>query len=210
VVTGITTGTARITYTVVATGCHADTVVRVDPLPTPITAMSSMLIVAAPATFGDATAGGAWSSSNPSVATIGSTGVVTGRAAGTATISYTMPTGCAATRAITVEVLPGTHPGEDGWGSGILITPNPNTGSFTITGILQTTLPGTAGGSSDETVTIELSNMVGQVLYQKLVPTNGGFIREQVQTNNDLPNGMYLLSLKSAGGQHVWRVVVAR
>src|ERR1700740_892099 len=39
-------------------------------------------------TLGDATTGGTWSSSNTAVATIGTTGIVTGVAAGTSTITY--------------------------------------------------------------------------------------------------------------------------
>src|SRR5207244_16989 len=39
-------------------------------------------------------AGGTWTSSNTSVATIGTTGIVTGVAVGTATISYSMSNSC--------------------------------------------------------------------------------------------------------------------
>jgi len=51
-------------------------------------------------------AGGAWSSSATSIATIGSsTGTVTGIAAGTATITYTATSGCAITKSFTVNPL---------------------------------------------------------------------------------------------------------
>jgi hypothetical protein len=56
----------------------------------------------------NATTGGVWSSSNISVASVGSTGVVTGIAAGTATISYTKTLACGSattTLAVTVTTL---------------------------------------------------------------------------------------------------------
>lgn len=56
-----------------------------------------------------ATIGGTWSSSTPSVATVGSsTGIVTGIAAGTTTITYTIGTGCITVYSITVTPLPCT------------------------------------------------------------------------------------------------------
>lgn len=57
----------------------------------------------------NATSGGVWSSSTPSVATIGSTGLATGVSAGTTTISYLISTGCGsalATTTLNVETMP--------------------------------------------------------------------------------------------------------
>ena len=51
--------------------------------------------------------GGTWSSSNPSVATVGlTTGIVTGVAAGTLTITYITSAGCSATMTVTVGPAP--------------------------------------------------------------------------------------------------------
>ena len=64
--------------------------------------------------LGNATTGGAWSSSATGIATVGSTGVVTGVAAGTATISYTVTIGCGsavATRVVTVTIVGTTFAG---------------------------------------------------------------------------------------------------
>lgn len=56
----------------------------------------------------DATPGGTWSSSNNSIATISSAGVVTGVAAGTVTISYALPRGTnVASTSVTVNAPPG-------------------------------------------------------------------------------------------------------
>ncbi|WP_346320927.1 Calx-beta domain-containing protein [Chitinophaga sp. YIM B06452] len=57
-------------------------------------------------TLQSATAGGAWSTSNAAIASIGATGVVTGTAPGTATITYTVSNsdGCSASQTATVTV----------------------------------------------------------------------------------------------------------
>ena len=56
-------------------------------------------------TLSDATAGGTWSSSTPTIATVGAAGVVTGVSGGTTTISYTS-SGCTVTTVVTVNPAP--------------------------------------------------------------------------------------------------------
>ncbi len=105
IVTGVAAGTPTITYTL-PTGCIATRVQTVDPLPAAITGV----LTACPGTtttLSNASAGGAWTSNNTSVATIGSgTGIVTGVAAGTSTITYTLPTGCMITAVVTINPNP--------------------------------------------------------------------------------------------------------
>jgi len=55
--------------------------------------------------------GGIWSSSTPAVGTVGVTGVVSGIAAGTSTISYTNAAGCSRTAVVTVNPLPASISG---------------------------------------------------------------------------------------------------
>lgn len=104
VVTGNTAGTATITYTL-GTGCVATAVVTVNPLPASISGMASVCVGSSIA-MSDATAGGAWSSSNTSIATASSGGIVGGVAAGLPVIDYTLTTGCMATLVVTVNPLP--------------------------------------------------------------------------------------------------------
>ncbi len=103
-VTGVTAGTDVITYTI-GTGCTVTTIVTINPLPAAISG-SSQVCVGSTVTLSDATGGGTWSSSNPFVAFISGTGVVTGVTAGTATITYTLNTGCIMTMVMTVNPLP--------------------------------------------------------------------------------------------------------
>lgn len=108
VVSGISSGTAIISYTLVLTGCSAIKVITVNTSPTPI-AGSAHVCIGLTDTFTNAIAGGTWTSTNPSAAPITSSGIVTGMGFGTSIISYTLPSGCAATKTVTVHPLPAVH-----------------------------------------------------------------------------------------------------
>ena len=107
IVTGILSGTTTISYTLGI--CAAKAIVTVDPLPV---AISGTKIVCSGSTtsLSDLTGGGTWTSSNTAVATVGSnTGIVTGQTVAvtsTATITYTIGTGCIVTAIVTVNPLP--------------------------------------------------------------------------------------------------------
>ncbi len=110
IVTGVSAGTAFITYAGTATsitaGNYVVVTVTVNPNPAGITGTTNVC-TGATTTLADATGGGAWSSSNGAIGTVGSsTGVVGGVTAGLITISYTLPTGCAATTPVTVNQSP--------------------------------------------------------------------------------------------------------
>ncbi len=107
-VTGITAGTAEITYTL-PTGCLAARVVTINPGPSPIVGNPNICL-GSTATFSDTVLGGVWSSTTPTVATVGTSGVVTGFTLGTSTISYTLPvTGCYSSVVVTVQPLPNVY-----------------------------------------------------------------------------------------------------
>ena len=101
---GPTSGTANITYTL-PTGCITTAVATVNPLPVAIAGTKNVCYQLT-THLSDATPGGTWSSSNPSIGSIGTDGTVTGVAVGSATITYTLPTSCIITTQITVNPLP--------------------------------------------------------------------------------------------------------
>lgn len=106
VVGGISANTVAITYTAIS-GCFATRVVTVNPIPTNFTpTTTSSVCLGQTITLATTPSGGTWSSSNATNAPVSTGGVVTGNAVGTATISYTLATGCARTRTITVNPLP--------------------------------------------------------------------------------------------------------
>ena len=109
VVSGLSAGTATISYTVTNSCGTATTtsVITVNPLPSAGTITGTATVtVGSTTTLSNATTGGTWSSSNTSVATVGTSGVVSGITAGTATISYTFISSCGsavATKIVTVN-----------------------------------------------------------------------------------------------------------
>ncbi len=100
--TGVGGGSTIIDYTTPA-GCVASAVVIVNYAPAPITGST---LVCTTTTLSDAVGGGLWSSSNPSIASVGpTTGLVTGIGPGTVTITYTLSGGCYTTVLLTVNPL---------------------------------------------------------------------------------------------------------
>jgi uncharacterized protein YjdB len=96
-VTGIYPGVSTITYYNPTAGCFTTFTLNVDGIagPTKVCYGSSITLVSSDG-------GGAWSSSSPSVAAVGTTGVVTGLSLGTATISYSSPV-CPSSYTVTVN-----------------------------------------------------------------------------------------------------------
>ncbi len=120
-VNGVAAGTANITYTL-ATNCKVWTAVTVNPLPAVITGATSVCIGFS-VTLNDITSGGGWTSSNPGVATITpGSGVVVGVSSGTATMTYTLPTGCIRTTNVIVHSLPSTILGPGNVCQGMTVT----------------------------------------------------------------------------------------
>ncbi len=111
VATGVAPGTAGITYTVTSTfGCVSAVYssVSVNPVPavTPIVGSITNVCAGLTIPLSDATTGGVWSSSNPLVATVNTSGTVTGVAFGAAVISYTMTntSGCSSSALYFVSI----------------------------------------------------------------------------------------------------------
>ena len=143
-VTGIAAGTAVITYTL-PTGCFKAVSVNIITAPAPISCASSgtsicQVCVLGTMTMTNATPGGVWSSSNPSVATIGSSsGIVTGISAGTTIITYSLGGGCFTTATLTVNPLPSiTGPNTVCAGFTITLSGSPSGGTWSTSGPVAT------------------------------------------------------------------------
>ncbi|MBX2907117.1 MAG: Ig-like domain-containing protein, partial [Taibaiella sp.] len=108
IVTGVSAGTANIVYTLGA-GCSSSVVVTVGAMPGEITGAASVC-GGTTIVLSSSTGGGTWTSSNAAVASVSSTGVVTGGVAGTATVTYMLSSGCYRTRVITVIPMPSVAP----------------------------------------------------------------------------------------------------
>jgi hypothetical protein len=85
-------------------------------------------------------------------------------------------------------------------GSNLTLIPNPNNGQFTI--------KGNVGSGIDEEVTLQVVNMLGQVIYDHKVMTHNGDINERIQIAGSVANGMYLLNVNSATANSVFHFVI--
>jgi hypothetical protein len=129
---GVASGNATISY-VLSTGCLATRPVTVNPLPTAIGGANSVCHNST-TTLTSTPGGGVWSSNNLSVATVDAfTGEVTGTGEGTATITYTLATGCIATKLFTVDLEPTPITGTDEVceGSTTALSSTPGDGTWT-------------------------------------------------------------------------------
>ena len=84
----------------------------------------------------------------------------------------------------------------------VRLQPNPNKGIFTLSGL--------TGSNNDETIAIEITDMLGQVVYNNTGRATGGVINEQVLLGSNLANGMYLLNVKSENRSKVLHFVMQK
>jgi hypothetical protein len=80
------------------------------------------------------------------------------------------------------------------------VVPNPNNGIFTIKGSLGTIV--------NEEVTLEMTDVLGQVIYRTKVKTVAGEVNTTIHLGKTVPNGMYLLNMNAGSMHKVFHVVV--
>lgn len=199
VVTGVTAGVTTITYAVGA--CAVTTVVTVNTAPVAgsITG-SANVCVGHTDNLADATPGGTWSSSAPATGSVSVAGVVTGIAAGTTTISYTVTNACGtatATMNVTVHspascaLLNGNVSTQ--LTQALNIFPNPNSGAFTLNLV----------SAGEEAVHVIITNVVGEKVKEIITTTN-----RATDISLDSAPGIYLLSASTAHGRYNAKVLV--
>lgn len=105
-ITGVAPGTATVTYSLGSSGCATTGVVTVMPIPAALAGVGAFCIPSTPTAIGTP-GGGVWSSSAPGTVSVdATTGLLTGSAAGSATITYSLATGCYNTAVATAMVAP--------------------------------------------------------------------------------------------------------
>ncbi len=110
VVTGTSSTTISVTVTTTCGSGSASQAIVVNPMPANITGITN--VCAGDITnLSETSTGGNWTSSNSTVATVNTSGAVTGILAGTSDIYYRFPTGCGVYIRVTVNPLPGTITG---------------------------------------------------------------------------------------------------
>jgi hypothetical protein len=105
IVTGVSQGTARFTFTSTATGCASapSAILTVQPKPVAVITGINTICVGTTTTLSPSS-GGTWASNNPAVATINDGGIVTGLSTGTVAFTFT----ATATQCMSVASAPVT------------------------------------------------------------------------------------------------------
>ena len=190
-----TTGSSIITYAVTISGCTTKVTKTFSAAATPH-ADGTITTVYAGATVSvaDDIAGGGWSSSDNGIATVDGNGVVTGIAPGTVTITHEITGNDGTIAANVTTVIVSAVP------ASISVLPNPNKGTFMVRG--------TVGSATDEDVTLEVTDLLGQVIYRNKVIAQSGKLNETIILNNSLANGMYILNVQSISGNRTFHFVV--
>ncbi len=144
VVYGVSGGTAVIFYSL-PTGCTSSMSLTV--VPTPVISGPSTVCDGGPAVaiLSATIPGGVWISSNPTIATIDVTGIVTGFSTGATNISYISPSGCTALHSFTVLplVVPISGPALLCSGSSITVSTTTIGGAWSSTTPAVATVSGT-------------------------------------------------------------------
>ncbi len=139
---------------------------------------------------------GTWSSGDIAIATVDETGTVTGIAPGVTNVTHQVrDNNGIVTKNVTAIVVSALH-------SIVSVIPNPSKGTFNVKGSL--------GSENDGEVILEVTDVLGQVIYQSKVTAHNGMLNEQVQLNSGLANGMYVLNVRSGNENKVFHIVVER
>lgn len=170
VMCGVAAGSVDISYTDPTTSCSITRTFIVNATPPPILGVPRVCVLGT-TTLSDAVAGGGWSSSDGSVATINpTTGLMTGMGAGTATISYLVGV-CPRTIEATVDPLPSPITMVGGGallacvGSTSTVTATPTGGTWTVSA-------GTGSATIDPSTGVITPGTPGLVTVVYTLPTS--------------------------------------
>ena len=126
---------------------------------------------------------GIWSSSDNTIASVDGSGLVTAILPGNVIITHETPNddGSVTTSATSVVVTAAP--------ASINLIPNPNKGTFIVKGAV--------GSASDQEVALEVTDVLGQVIYKGKTTAFGGKLNETIILSSSLANGMYMLNVTS-------------
>lgn len=117
-------------------------------------------------------------------------------------VTSSLPCGLTAMNSTVIEITKSTGVNNSNTNvSDIRVMPNPSKGEFSVKGSI--------GVRTDAAVSLEITNMLGQTVYNKNVTANNGSVNEQIQLGN-VAAGMYLLSVRSAAGSNVYHIVIEK
>jgi len=82
----------------------------------------------------------------------------------------------------------------------VRVVPNPTKGDFVIKGVVS--------GIDNEDINVEVTDVLGQVVYSGKAVVKNGMVNEAVRLNSSLANGMYMVNLHAAGTSKVFHIVL--
>ena len=183
-----TSGSSVVSYAVTLLGCTTTVTKTFSATTAAHPGSGNATVYAGSAvSLADEVAGGNWSSSDNSIATVDENGLVTGIAPGVASITHTVTGGDGATATGVTSVVVAAIP------ASVSLVPNPNKGTFVV--------KGTTGSMATEEVTLEVTDVLGQVIYKTKVTAQDGKLNETITLSGTLANGMYILNVQS-GTEH--------
>jgi hypothetical protein len=210
-ITGVSAGAATMSYILAITGCYATYAVTVNPLPA-VYALSNTGSTGFPINLSNSETGVSYelfknAVSQETAAGTGSgfdfTTVSAGASDSWTAVGTNTVTGCTANMAMLVAKPAGSFiDGQSGnvtFGN-VSVYPNPNNGTFSVNG--------TFGQGVDKEVSLEITNVLGQVIYRNAIIANKGNIDQLVSLDRSLANGMYMLTLRSGSEKAVFHFVV--
>ncbi len=85
----------------------------------------------------------------------------------------------------------------------VTIAPNPNNGTFVLSGVLNTVL-------SEEKVTVEVINTVGQVIYKEDVQLRKHELDVRIELGDKAHNGLHLIRVSAEGNKQLLKFITNR
>jgi len=195
---GFVPGTGFIIYGI-SPACYKTYTITIDSLPINA-AISGPTVVdsGSTITLTNLNPGGTWSSSNTTIATIDTTGLVSGLSSGNAVITYTITNakGCTADTTYHITVVNTTDVHNIPGVSAFRIFPNPAYGSFNISG----------SNLVNEPVKVAVSDVAGRLVYvSDITLNNSGNASVNISS---LKAGVYMLTVTSGSGFYCSKLVV--
>jgi hypothetical protein len=84
----------------------------------------------------------------------------------------------------------------------VRLLPNPNKGIFSLKGAI--------GFTGNQDANIEVTDMLGQIVYRHHALIRNGTVNERIELNKDLANGVYLLRFSAGTEEVIFHFIVER
>lgn len=209
IVSGIAAGNSTISYTATTLCGSATTTTNITVSPQPIAGTISGMDSVCPdqtVALTETATGGTWSSSDTTIATVNSLGIVTGIMFGTTIITYSVTNSCGtATATFGVSVKQNgdcnTLVGDIRVASEISVFPNPSNGEFSIKGTI---------GNGNDIVYITVTDMLGRMVYEENTTTKSGRIDKKMTLSDHVKSGTYILNLINTTESKVFHVIIEK